>query len=202
MPVSVADWEIQEGDASPPTLPSSLPFATSPMPVFSWIYSLWIYKWACLDDWYDLLMFRFFSFLFLTDYIISCRGFLFRPLCYIEPAVKPTLLTLSSDNYLRERDISDGAVINRVFLSQEYKFHQLNMDDESGTLYLKSTRTSNASQDSLLSFAIFGLRPLQFKALFQVWIHDILSSSTTVWHPANVIVACYSQLYVIVESEM
>jgi len=87
--------------------------------------------------------------------------------CIESKGYKPCLLTLSKDGWLTRHDLKTGMILQKVYLSKQYKFKHVLWEADLQRVVLKSIHFSSLSRP-LMFLAIFWIAPLQFQALMPI----------------------------------
>ncbi|CAJ1079373.1 DDB1- and CUL4-associated factor 17 [Xyrichtys novacula] len=89
---------------------------------------------------------------------------------------KPSLLTLTANNWLYRLSPETGEVLQKIYLSPSHKFRYLSWDVNQETFYIKSVQNKETSlarqagitQNVVLHLAIFCVFPLEIVGIFEI----------------------------------
>ena len=87
--------------------------------------------------------------------------------CTESKGYKPCLLAVTKDGWLIRHDLNTGDVLQRIYLSKQYRFKHVLWESDLQRVVLKSVHFSSLSRP-LMFLSIFWMAPLQFLGLMPI----------------------------------
>lgn len=87
--------------------------------------------------------------------------------CSKSDGYKPCLLAVTKDGWLVRHDLNTGAILQRVYLSKQYRFRHVLWESDLQRVTLKSVHFPSLSRP-LMFLAIFSMAPLELLALMPI----------------------------------
>lgn len=102
--------------------------------------------------------------------------------CTKSEGYKPCLIAVTADGWLIRHDLNTGHVLQKVYLSKQYRFKHILWESDLQRIVLKSVHFCNQSRP-LMFLSIFLMAPLQFLALMpiekSIFGHDIVDAAAS-----------------------